>query len=55
MDWFDKEMEALDWQLNRGLITPSEFRDAERELKADAKKQQDREDIVAAGRGHLVR
>lgn len=55
MEWFDKEVEALEEQLAVGHITPKQFAEALRELQRDAKAQQDREDIIAAGRGHLLR
>jgi hypothetical protein len=55
MDWFDKEAEALDDQLARGEITIEEHRREMRLMVQDAKEQEDREDIIAAGRGHLLR
>lgn len=55
MDWFDKEAEALDDQLARGEITIDEHRREMRLMVQDAKEQEDRQDIIAAGRGHLLR
>lgn len=55
MDWLDKEMEALERQLEEGRITQQEFRAYARELERDAQDQEDRADIIAAGRGHLLR
>ena len=55
MDWFDKEMEALEEQLIRGDISMSEFRAASRDMQRYAQEQEYREDIIAAGRGHLLR
>ena len=55
MDWYDKEFEALERQLARCQITMRQFCRELRELNRDAQEQQDREDIIAAGRGHLLR
>ena len=54
MDWFDAEADALDEQLERGEITHEQHRAEMREMSRDAQEQQDREDIIAAGRGHLL-
>jgi polyhydroxyalkanoate synthesis regulator phasin len=48
-------MDAIYEQLNRGEITRDQADDYARELHRDAKDQEDREDIIAAGRGHLLR
>ena len=55
MDWFDKEADALDDQLARGEITADEHRREMRMMRQDAQEQEDRQDIIAAGRGHLLR
>lgn len=55
MDWFDREVEALEQQLEAGEITQAEFRREIAALRRDARDQQDREDIIAAGRGHLLK
>lgn len=55
MDWLEKEMEALEHELEEGRITRQEFRIFARELERDAQDQEDRENIIAAGRGHLLR
>lgn len=55
MDWFDREMAALEEQLESGEITQQQFRREVVSLRRDAQEQQDREDIIAAGRGHLLR
>ena len=55
MDWFKEEMEALERQLMYGAISHEDFNRHVRELRRDAQEQEDREAIVAAGRGHLVR
>lgn len=55
MDWFDDEVEALRKQLEAGEITRREFDLAMSQLTYDMKEQEDREDIIAAGRGHLLR
>lgn len=55
MDWFDRECEALERQLANGEISQSEFHREMAELRRDAKEQDDREAIIDAGRGHLLR
>lgn len=55
MDWFDREMAALEVQLEEGEITQAEFRREVASLRRDAQEQEDREAIRAAGRGHLIR
>ncbi len=55
MDWFDKEVEALEQQLAEGQITRAEFQKEMNELRRDAQEQEDREDIIASGRGYLLR
>jgi predicted transcriptional regulator len=55
MDWFEEEMEALERQLMNGAISHEDFNKHVRELRRDAQEQEDREDIIAAGRGHLLR
>jgi len=55
MDWFDEEVEALEEQLRRGEINLMQYRQYVREMRQDLQEQQDREDIIAAGRGHLLR
>ena len=55
MDWFDKEMKALERQRDEGVISDQKFKAYARELQRDAQEQEDRDDIIAAGRGHLLR
>ena len=55
MDWFEEEMAALERQLMNGAISHEDFDRHVRELRRDAQEQEDREDIIAAGRGHLLR
>lgn len=55
MDWFDREMAALKQQRDADEITESQFRQEVASLRRDAREQQDREDIIAAGRGHLLK
>jgi hypothetical protein len=55
MDWLDKEMEALERQRDEGVISDAKFKAYARELMRDAQEQEDREDIIAAGRGYLLR
>ena len=55
MDWFDKEMEALEQQLERGEISREQFHRERRQLQRDAQEQDDRADIIASGRGYLLR
>jgi hypothetical protein len=53
-DWLDKEMAALDAQLEAGTITLEEYRRALRELRRDAQDEDAKQDIRDAGRGHLL-
>jgi len=55
MDWFDKESDALDAQLERGEITAEYHRREMRLMAKDAQEQEDRQSIIDAGRGHLLR
>lgn len=55
MDWFDREMEALEQQLRHGEIDMTTFRCEVASLRRDAQEQEDRESIIAAGRGHLLK
>lgn len=55
MDWFDREMDALERQCRNGEITFDEYRREVAALRRDAQEQEDRESIRAAGRGHLLR
>ena len=55
MDWIDKEIDALDQQLQRGEITREAHWDMVLELRAIAKEQENRESIKEAGRGELLK
>jgi hypothetical protein len=57
MNWnqFEREEDALVEQLNNGEITREEYNREIRELRAAAREQKDREDIIASGRGYLLR
>lgn len=54
MDWFDLEVEALEQQLGSGEIDLKTFRREMADLRRAAQEQEDRENIRAAGRGHLL-
>lgn len=55
MDWFDEEIAALERQLHNGSISQEDFNRHVRELRRDAQEQEDREAVIEAGRGHLLR
>lgn len=54
-EWFDQEVEALENQLLNGHITQEEYRRSLFELRQDLEEAQYRDDMIAAGRGHLLR
>lgn len=54
-DWVEKEIDALDRQLERGEISREYHWDEVLQLRARAKAEQDRQDIIDAGRGHLLK
>lgn len=54
-DWFDDEMTALDQRLLRGEITPEQHTAEARQLRLDAQDEDDRQMLIDAGRGHLLR
>lgn len=53
-DWFDKEMEALERQLDEGQITQREFQRECALLRRDYQEEQYRQDMMDAGRGHQL-
>ena len=55
MDWVEKEEAALDEQFARGEITAEEHTSQLQALHRDAQEQEDRQSIIDAGRGHLLR
>lgn len=55
MDWFDEEMNALEEQLDKGLISFEEYYEARRELIQDLREAEYRKAMIDAGRGHLLR
>lgn len=55
MDWYDKEIEALEYQLENGQITQREFNREVRLLNQDFEEQQYIQDMKDAGRGYLLR
>lgn len=54
-DWFDEELAALQEQLENGEITLNEFNVYVHELRQDLEEQEYREDMISAGRGHLLK
>lgn len=54
-DWLQDEIDALDLQLEQGEITREYHWQEVLELQRHAKEQEDREAIIAAGRGHLLK
>ena len=53
--FYDDEVEALQKQFDANEITKREYDLAMVQLTYDMKEQEDREDLIAAGRGHLLR
>ena len=54
-DWYDKEVEALEKLYEDGQISQLEFKFEMQQLNHDAKEELDRQAIIDAGRGYLLR
>lgn len=54
-DWLLKEAAALTDRYMAGDYTLEEYKAEMSVLKRDAKQEQDRQDIIDAGRGHLLK
>lgn len=54
-NWLKRELELLLKDYERGEIDNDKYLAERAALLMDAKEQQDREAIIDAGRGHLVR
>lgn len=55
MDWFEQEEVALEALFRCGEITREEYQREMRALRRDAREEEERAEIIAAGRGHLLR
>lgn len=54
-EWLEAEMDALQARYERGDMTKQQYDAEARSLLRDADEQQTRQDIIDAGRGHLLR
>ena len=54
-DWLKEEIALLDAALVAGEITSDDWKGQVAELKRDANAEDDRQAIIDAGRGHLIK